>query len=161
MTLQPGSPAPLFTLKQKTADGLREVALADYIGRKQVVLLFFPLAFTSVCTTEMCEVTSGLDAFADLEAEVLALSVDSPFAQEAWAQAHGIRTTILSDFNKEASAAYGVLARPFLPGILDMDGVAHRSAFVIGLDGRIRWSWVSQDPKVLPPFAEIKSALRS
>ncbi len=80
MALAVGTKAPDFTLKSKTPEGLVDVALSANLGQKQTVLLFFPLAFTGVCTTEMCDITSGLSAYASLGAEVIGISVDSPFA---------------------------------------------------------------------------------
>lgn len=157
MALETGIPAPDFVLKRKTADGLVDVKLSDHVGKKKVVLLFFPLAFTSVCQDELCSVSGGLDEYAALDADVLAISVDSPFAQEAFAKSADIRVPLLSDFNKTVSTAYGVLYED----LIGLHGVAKRSAFVIGLDGKIAFSWVSEDPKKLPPFDEIKAALKA
>jgi peroxiredoxin len=157
MALSPGTPAPACTLKRKTADGLVDVNLADTIGTKPVVLLFFPLAFTSVCQEELCSVTAGLDTYEKLDAAVFGISVDSPFAQEAFARSAGIGIPLLSDFNREAASAYDVL----YPELIGLKGVAKRSAFVIGRDGRIAWSWCSEDPKQLPPFAAIEQALQA
>src|SRR5260221_10580468 len=100
MALSVGTKAPDFTLKSKGADGLRDVSLSANFGSKNTVLLFFPLAFTSVCTQEMCDVTAGLGAYSGLNAEVIAVSVDSPFAQEAWAKKEKIGITVASDLNK-------------------------------------------------------------
>ena len=86
MPIPTGSKAPDFTLKSKQASGLVDVKLSNNFGKKNTVLLFFPLAFTSVCTKEMCDLTAGLGAYAGLNADVIGISVDSPFAQEAWAQ---------------------------------------------------------------------------
>ena len=86
MPIAIGSQAPDFTLKTKTSDGLKDVKLSDNFGKKQTVLLFFPLAYTGVCTTEMCDISAGLSAYAGLGAEVYGISVDSPFAHEAWAK---------------------------------------------------------------------------
>ena len=94
MALKVGTKAPDFTLKTKTAEGLKDVKLSDNFGKKQTVLLFFPLAFTGVCTQEMCDQSSGLGDYEKLGAEVIAISVDSPFAQEAWAQKNFIKLTI-------------------------------------------------------------------
>ncbi len=157
MALPIRTQAPLFTLKRKTADGLVDVSLADNLGKRQTVLLFFPLAFTSVCQQELCSVSAGLDQYAALDADVWAISVDSPFAQEAFARTAGITIPLLSDFNKETAAAYDVL----YPELLGFRGVAKRSAFVINKDGVITYSWSSDDPKRLPPFAEIQAALRA
>ena len=155
MALKKDSPAPLFSLKSKTAQGLKEYSLADNIGSKKTVLLFFPFAFTSVCQEELCSVSGGLDAYAALDADVWGISVDSPFAQEAFARTAGITIPLLSDFNKETAAAYDVL----YGDLLGFKGVAKRSAFVVNKDGRITYSWSSDDPKQLPPFEEIKAAL--
>ena len=115
MALPTGSKAPAFSLKTKTADGLKDVALADTLGKKQTVLLFFPLVYTSVCTAEMCSVSQDLASFNGLNAAVYGISVDSPFAQEAWAKANNINFPLLSDFNKEVAKAYDVLYADFLP----------------------------------------------
>src|ERR1700748_3424750 len=106
MALSVGSKAPDFTLKSKTADGLRDVSLSANLGKKNTVLLFFPLAFTGVCTQEMGDVTAGLHSFSEANADVIAISVDSPFAQEAWAQKNNIGITIASDLNKTTAKNY-------------------------------------------------------
>jgi len=100
MALPVGSKAPDFTLKTKTPSGLQDVTLSNNFGKRNTVLLFFPLAFTGVCTKEMCDVTAGLNAYRELNADVIAISVDSPFAQEAWAQKEKIGITLASDLNK-------------------------------------------------------------
>ncbi len=157
MALTKGTQAPEFSLKTKSGEDLVDVSLSDNRGKKQTVLLFFPLAFTGVCTDEMCSVTGNIDDYSDLDAEVYGISVDSPFAQEGWAKANGISVTLLSDFNKEVSAAYDVIYED----LIGLKGVAKRSAFVIGKDGAITYSWVTEDPTVLPSFDEIKAALRA
>lgn len=157
MPLAVGSKAPDFTLKSKTADGLVDIKLSDNFGKKQTVLLFFPLAFTGVCTDEMCDITSGLSAYADLGAEVIAISVDSPFAQEAWAKQHKIGITIVSDLNKETTKAYDVL----FPGLAGIGDTSARAAFVIGKDGVIKYAEQTPTPKDLPNFAAVKAALAS
>src|SRR5436190_8465073 len=101
MAIAVGTKAPDFTLKSKTASGLVDVKLSENFGKKNTVLLFFPLAFTSVCTQEMCDITAGLNAYSGMNADVLAVSVDSPFAQEAWAQKEKIGIKLASDLNKE------------------------------------------------------------
>ncbi len=157
MALNIGQKAPDFTLKSKTADGLEDVTLSNNFGSRQTVLLFFPLAFTGVCTEEMCTVSGALDEYVTLDAVVYGISVDSPFAQEGWAQANSISATLLSDFNKEAAAAYDVLYED----LIGLKGVAKRSAFVINKEGDIIYSWSSEDPHNLPSFDEIKAALGS
>lgn len=157
MGLKIGDKAPGFTLKQKTADGLKDVSLSDFQGKKNVVILFFPLVYTSVCTDEMCSVSQGLADYEGLNAQVLGISVDSPFAQEAWAKANNITAPLLSDFNKEVSAAYGSQ----FEALIGFKGVAKRSAFVVDKAGVVRFASVSDDPKVVPDFDAIKACLKS
>ena len=155
MALSVGSKAPDFTLKSKGADGLRDVTLSANFGRKNTVLLFFPLAFTSVCTNEMCDITAGIGAYSDLNAEVIAVSVDSPFAQEAWAQKNNIGITVASDLNKTTAKNYGTL----LDDLLGLGSVSARAAFVIDKDGVIQYSEQTPTPKELPNFEAIKATL--
>lgn len=159
MALATGTQAPDFTLKTKTADGLVDITLSANFGSKATVLLFFPFAFTGVCTDELCSVSGGLSDYVDLGAAVLGISVDSPFAQEAFAKSAAISVPLLSDFNKTVAASYDVLYETFVPGKLDMKGVAKRSAFVVNKDGIITYAWSSEDPGVLPPLDEVKAAL--
>lgn len=155
MAISVGSKAPDFSLKSKTATGLVDVKLSENFGKKNTVLLFFPLAFTSVCTQEMCDITSGLNAYNDLNADVIAVSVDSPFAQEAWAAKEKIGIKIVSDLNKETTKAYGVLF-PMLAGVGDTSA---RAAFVIDKGGVIQYSEQTPTPKDLPNFNAIKETL--
>jgi peroxiredoxin len=136
---------------------LEEVRLSDNLGKKQTVLLFFPLAFTEVCTTEMCGVSGNLDEYKSLAAAVYGISVDSPFSQEGWAQANDITLPLLSDFNKETASVYDVIYED----LIGFKGVAKRAAFVVDRCGVISYSWSSDDPHNLPPFNEIKTALQS
>ena len=155
MPLAIGSQAPDFTLKSKTADGLKDVVLSANFGQKNTVLLFFPLAFTGVCTQEMCDLSSGLSAYADLNADIIAVSVDSPFAQEAWAKKENIALTIASDLNKAVTQQYDVVF-PMLAGVGDTSA---RAAFVIDKAGVIRYSEQTPTPKDLPDFNAIKAVL--
>lgn len=155
MPLSTGSTAPDFTLKSKTADGLADVSLSAEYAKQPVVLLFFPLAFTGVCTSEFCDVTAGLSQYEQLGAKVIGISVDSPFAQEAWAQANKIGVTLVSDLNKEVTKAYDVLF-PALAGVGDTSA---RAAFVIGTDGVIKYAEQTATPKDLPNFDAVKAAL--
>src|ERR1044072_6853750 len=131
MAISVGSKAPDFALKSKQASGMVDVKLSDNFGKKNTVLLFFPLAFTGVCTKEMCDITAGLNGYQGLNADVIAVSVDSPFAQEAWAQKKKIGTTLASDLNKEVIKKYDVVF-PMLAGVGD---TAARAAFVIDKNG--------------------------
>jgi glutaredoxin-dependent peroxiredoxin len=157
MTLNIGDKAPTFALKTLKSGKLIDVHIADEIGKRQIVLLFFPLAFTSVCTKEMCDVSGALSDYVSLDAVAYGISVDSPFAQEAFAKANRISVTLLSDFNREVSALYGVLFKEFL----GLKGVSKRAAFVIGMDGKIRYAESSDDPAKLPDFVRVKDALRN
>ena len=156
MALETGLKAPDFSLNRKTAEGLEDVKLSENFGSKQTVLLFFPLAFTSVCQDELCSVSAGMDAYDSLDAKVYGISVDSPFAQEAFAKANNIEVPLLSDFNKEVAAAYDVLYED----LLGLRGVAKRSAFVVNQEGVITFSWSSDDPHDLPDFDAIQAALK-
>ena len=153
MATRVGESAPAFTLKNTD---LEEVSLADFSGRK-VVLLFVPLAFTGVCTQEFCDISAGINAYDDMGAQVLGISVDSPFSLKAWAEKDGITIPLLSDFNKEVSAAYGAQ----FEDLLGFKGVAKRSAFVVDDAGVVRFASVSDDPKQLPDFEAIKACLQS
>lgn len=155
MPIAVGSKAPDFTLKSKAADGLKDVTLSANFGKKQTVLLFFPLAYTGVCTQEMCDLSAGLDQYASLGADVIAISVDSPFTQEAWAKANKITVTLASDLNKQVIKAYDVVF-PMLAGIGD---TAARAAFVIGKDGVVKYAEQTPTPKDLPNFEAVKAAL--
>ena len=155
MALATGTKAPDFTLKTKNAEGLQDVTLSYNFGKKKTVLLFFPLAFTSVCMQEMCDVSAGIAAYNDLNATVYGISIDSPFAQEQMAKVDKLQFPLLSDFNKEVSEAYDVL----YADLLGFKGVSKRSAFVIDETGVILYSEYSEDPHDLPNFDAIKAAL--
>src|SRR5437763_9391264 len=155
MPLPVGTKAPDFSLKSKQASGLVDVKLSNNFGKKNTVLLFFPLAFTSVCTKEMCDITAGLNAFSGLNAEVIAVSVDSPFAQEAWAQKEKIGITLASDLNQEVIKKYDVVF-PMLAGGGD---TAARAAFVIDKNGVVQYSEQTPTPKDLPNFDKVKETL--
>lgn len=156
MALSTGTKAPEFTLKTKTAEGLEDVELAANFGKKKTVLLFFPLAFTSVCMEEMCSVSSGIEAYTDLNAAVYGISVDSPFTLEKMAAVDSLKFPLLSDFNKEVSTAYDVL----FDELIGFKGVSKRAAFVIDEAGTIIYSESSDNPKQLPDFDAIKAALK-
>ncbi len=155
MALSAGSKAPDFTLKTKTADGLNDITLSSYFGKQNTVLLFFPLAFTGVCTTEMCDVSGGLKAYTDLNTTVLGVSVDSPFAQEAWATKEKIAFTLCSDLNKDTAKAYDVL----LPDLAGIGSASARAVFVIDKDGVIQYSEQTPTPGDLPNFDAVKARL--
>jgi len=157
MALPVGTKAPDFTLKSKTATGLDDVSLAANLGSKNTLLLFFPLAFTGVCTQEMCDISNALNAYSDLGADVIGVSVDSPFAQEAWALKESITIRLASDLNKTVIKAYDVVF-PMLAGVGD---TAARAAFVIDQAGQIVYSEQTPTPKDLPNFEAIRACLTS
>jgi peroxiredoxin len=155
MPIAVGTKAPDFTLKSKTASGLVDVKLSDNFGKKNTVLLFFPLAFTSVCTAELCDISQGLNAYKELGAEVIGISVDSPFAQEAWAQKEKITIPLVSDLNKQTTKAYGVE----FPGLAGIGDTSARAAFVIDKNGVVQYAEQTPTPKDLPNFNAIKEVL--
>lgn len=133
------------------------VQLSALLGRP-TVLLFFPGAFTGVCTKEMCAFRDDMNRYAELDAQVLAVSVDSPFAQQAFQEANGLNFTLLSDFTREAVKAFGVEDPNFLKGL--MAGTAKRSAFVLDPTGTVVYRWVSDNPGVEPNYGEVADAVR-
>jgi glutaredoxin-dependent peroxiredoxin len=152
MALQIGDQAPQFTLKNTNKE---DVSLSDYKGRN-VVVLFFPLAFTGVCTTELCTIRDNKAFYENLNAEVIAISVDSLFTLDKFREIEGYNFPLLSDWNKDTSAAYGALYEDF---VLGMKGVAKRSAFVVDSEGKIRYTEVLENAGELPNFAAINETL--
>lgn len=160
MPLAVGTKAPDFTLPTKTVDGPKQIKLGDNFGKRNTLLLFFPMAFTGTCTTEMCDVSKGLNAYSDVNAVIYGISGDNPFALEAWAQKEKIAVTLLSDYEHQVAKAYGVAYDSFLPQMnLGMAGVAKRSAFVIDKNGIIQYAESSDDARQLPNFDRIKAKL--
>ena len=155
MAIPVGTKAPDFNLKSKQASGLVDVKLSNNFGKKNTVLLFFPAAFTSVCTTELCQMSGNLNGYSGLNADVIAVSVDTPFAQEAWAQKEKINITLASDLNKETIKNYDVVF-PMLAGVGD---TAARAAFVIDKNGVVQYSEQTPTPKDLPNFDKVKETL--
>ena len=154
MALQKGDKAPDFKLYNTDK---QEVNLSDYKG-KNVVILFFPLAFTSTCTTELCEMRDNISVYSNLNAEILGISVDSPFTLGKYKTEQKLPFHLLSDFNKDTSAAYGSLYENFMLG---MKGVSKRSAFVIDAEGIIQYAEVLENAGDLPDFVAVQSALAS
>jgi glutaredoxin-dependent peroxiredoxin len=150
-----GTKAPDFTLKSKKGEDITDIQLSANFGKSNTVLLFFPLAFTGVCTQELCDITGGITAYESLDAKVIAVSVDSPFAQDAWAQKERIGITLASDLNKTVAAAYGVL----LPDLAGFGSTAARAAFVIDKAGVVQYAEQTPTPHDLPHFDAIKAKL--
>ena len=152
MTAQISEKAPTFALPQAPGE---VVDMADVFGTGPVVLLFFPLAFSPVCTTEFCTFRDGWAEWEGLGAKVFGISIDSPFVAAKFREAENLPFPLLSDFNKEVSAQYGALHED----LMGLKGVAKRSAFVINTNGEITYAWISDDPGVQVNFDEIKAAI--
>ena len=153
MSLQPGQAAPQFKL---TSSELQEVSLADFKGKK-VVIHFFPLAFTGVCTTQLCTMRDSFGYYDGLNAQILGISVDSPFTLAKFKEENAYQFPLLSDFNKEVSAAYGALYAEFAFG---MKGVSKRAAFVIDEEQHIIYAEVLENAGDLPNFEEIAEKVK-
>lgn len=154
MSIQVGQLAPQFTLPNTDK---QMVSLESLKGQK-VVLLFFPMAFTSVCTTELCSVRDGIAFYNGTDATVLGISVDSPFTLAKFKEDQNLNFPLLSDFNKTTAAAYGALYENF---VLGLQGVAKRSAFVIDREGAVQYAEVLESAGDLPNFTAIQDALKA
>lgn len=153
MTVEEGDPAPGFTLPAAPGE---QVDVGDLLGREPVVLLFFPLAFSPVCTEEMCTFAARWDAFAELDARIFAISVDSPFVTARFRDEEGLPFPVLSDFNRTVTERYGVV----LDELEGLERVAQRAVFVAGRDGTVRWRWVADHPGREPPYDDVRAAVR-
>lgn len=153
MTVKVGDRAPDFALPDQDRNIRR---LSDYRGKK-VVLAFFPGAFTSVCTREMCTFRDSLSQLSKLNAEVVGISVNDPFTLKAFAEHNKLGFTLLSDYSREVSRKYGGVHEDFL----GMKGysVAKRSVFIIDSEGVVRYVWVSEDPLKEPNYKELEEVL--
>jgi peroxiredoxin len=156
MAVQVGQDAPDFEIP--VAGNKEKFKLSDYKGKQPVVLLFFPFAWTSVCTQQMCDTRDALGQYNSLGAKVVGISVDSPFALDKFKQEQGITFDLASDFNRDACSKYGCKYDDFI-GFTS--GVAKRSAFVIGKDGKIKYEKVNESARDVPPAEEIKKALQA
>lgn len=155
-----GTKAPDFTLSSATEEGPKQITLSKEIGAKNILLLFVPMAFTGVCTEELCEISKGIGSYDYLDCKVFGISGDNPFAQQAWAKKEGITIPLLSDYEHSVANAYGVAYSSFLPQIgLGMAGVPKRSAFLIDRSGVIQYAESNEDPKQLPDFTKIQAKL--
>ncbi len=154
MALQVGDQAPDFKL---FSSDLKEVALSDYKGRKLVVH-FFPLAFTGVCTEQLCTMRDSFGYYEGMNAEVVGISVDSPFTLAKFKEEQSYQFPLLSDFNKEASSAFSALYEEFA---FNMKGISKRSAFVIDEEGKIIHSEVLEDAGNMPDFDAIKRSIEA
>ena len=154
MNLTIGEAAPEFTLYDTDKN---KVSLSDYKGKK-VLLLFFPQAFTSTCTTELCAVRDDISRYSNINAEVIGISVDSVFTLKRYKEDQQYNFPLLSDFNKEISALYGAL---YTDWILDMKGVSKRAAFIVDKQGMLVFIEVLENAGELPDFTAINQKLGS
>jgi glutaredoxin-dependent peroxiredoxin len=152
MKLEKGQTAPGFTLHDTDKN---KVSLAELQG-KNVLLLFFPMAFTGVCTKELCAIRDNIALYNNANAQVLGISVDSPFTLSKFKQEQNLNFPLLSDFNKETSAAYGALYEEFIGW---MKGVSKRSAFIIDAKGVLQYAEVLESAGDLPNFEAIEATL--
>ena len=154
MSIQVGDKAPNFKL---FGSDLKEVSLSDFAGKK-VVLHFFPLAFTGVCTTQLCTMRDSFGYYEGLNAAVLGISIDSPFVLAKFKEEQAYQFPLLSDFNKEVAQAYGAFYDEF---VFNLKGVAKRAAFVIDESGKIIYAEVLESAGDLPDFNAIKELVAS
>jgi peroxiredoxin len=152
MKIEPGQPAPDFTLYDSEK---KQLTLSDLKGQN-ILLLFFPLAFTGTCTAELCSVRDNIAAYNKANAKVLAISVDALHSLAKFKAEQQLNFTLLSDFNKEVSAAYGSLYEMFG---YNMKGVSKRSAFVIDKERIVRYAEVLENAGALPDFELINKTL--
>lgn len=152
MAISEGQKAPDFTLVDSDK---KPHKLSDYRGKK-VVLLFFPAAFTGVCTKEMCQTRDELFLYNNMDASVFGISVDLPFALGKFKELNNLNFTLLSDFNKEAISAFGIKYDEWIAGL---KGVAKRSAFVIDKEGTVRFAHVLEQAGDFPDLDGVKRTL--
>lgn len=154
MPLTVGTPAPDFTLK---SSDMQDVKLSDYRGKKNVVLLFVPAAFTGVCTDELCGVSQGLDKYTSADTEVIGISPDAPFSQAVWKKQENFDVTLVSDYQRKTIGDYDVV----LDDLAGLGPGSKRAAFVVDKEGVIRYAEATPTPKDLPDFDAIHSVLTS
>lgn len=154
MSLQIGQPAPAFSLYNSKKN---LVSLSDYQGKKNVLILFFPLAFTSVCTKELCAVRDDINKYQNDHTEVLGISVDSTYTLAKYKEAENYSFELLSDFNKEVSRLYESIHESF--GSMEMHGVSKRSAFIVDKNGILQYAEVLDNPGKVPEFGAINRKL--
>jgi peroxiredoxin len=153
MAVEIGQVAPDFTLFDSAR---QKVTLSEQRGKK-VVIAFFPAAFTGVCEKELCTFRDSMEALNGLNAQVLAVSVDAPFANAAFAQRNQLTFPVLSDYAREATEAYGVALNNFagMPGYT----ASQRAVFVVDEEGAITYTWIAPNPGVEPDYDAVKAAL--
>ena len=147
--------APDFNLKNTEKN---DIALSSYKG-KTVVLAFYPGAFTGVCDTEMCSIRDSMNSFNDLNATVLGISVDSPWANAEFAKKYEINFNLLSDYNRDVSKAYDMIFN----GLGGLEGYecSNRGVLIIDREGLIQYRWVAENPGIEPNYSEIIEKVKS
>ena len=154
MAIRTGDTAPAFELPCKPGE---TVNVGAHIGSEPVVLLFFPLAFSPVCTDEMCAMRDDWAAWNALDARVFGLTADSPFITDKFRADLELPLPILSDFNRDVARSWGVLHED----LFGMRDVPKRACFVIAADGTVAYDWVSDDPGRMPELAAVRAALEA
>jgi peroxiredoxin len=157
MSLMIGDAAPNFTLKNANNESY---TLSEFKGKKNVVLLFFPAVGSSVCEKELCSTRDSMKDYETLDAQVIAISVDGPFAQKLWTDRHQFNFPLVSDFNKEVSPAYGAFYDNWLPEKFALKGVSKRAAFVIDKNGLVQYSEVLESAGNEPNYSAIQETLK-
>ncbi len=157
MSVQTGDQAPSFELPCCDGENHDDITLEEILEEGNAVLAFYPLAFSSVCTEELCDFRDALSDLEELNAQVYGISVDSPFVQNEFIRKENLNFNLLSDFNRDAINAYGVK----YDDLLGLKDVAQRSVFVIDQDGQIQYTWKTDDPGNRPDLNEIQTALQS
>lgn len=157
MSLKVGDVAPNFTLKDTNN---QSYSLSDFKDKSNVVILFFPAVGTGVCEKELCSTRDSMKDYENLNAQVFAISVDSPFSQKLWVDKHNFNFPLLSDFNKEVSQLYGAFYDLWLPGKWDLKGVAKRAAFVIDKNGIVQYAEILENAGEEPNYNSIKEVLQ-
>jgi len=155
MALKKGDRAPAFTLYDTEK---KSRSLGEFLGKK-TVLVFYPGAFTGVCTKEMCTFRDSLATLGSLKAQVVGISIDSPFANKAFAAQNNLTFPLLSDFLREVSKSYGGLQEDFAG--LKSYTASKRAVFVLDSGGIVQYVWVTDNPGIEPPYPEIEKALSS
>lgn len=157
MSVETGNVAPEFTLKNQDS---QDISISDYKGTN-IILLFFPFAFSSTCTAEMRRVQEDFNNNIDLDVQVIGISVDSPYSLKIFSDLNKINFPLLSDFNKEVSRMYDSLYEIYSPEKYSYRGVSKRSAFVIGRDGKIKYKEICPTPGNQPDYDTIKKVLEN
>ncbi|HTY36609.1 MAG TPA: peroxiredoxin [Bacteroidota bacterium] len=155
MAVRVGEKAPDFTL----VDADRKPrGLGEFLGKKTVIA-FFPGAFTGVCTKEMCALRDSMSRFNEMNAQVIGISVDSPFANKSFATQNNIQFPLLSDYSRSTIGAYGIVLENFAG--LNGYAAAKRSVFILDKTGVVRYAWVTDNPGVEPNYDEVAKNLES